>query len=106
MTEVTTQDVVSSLLQDKEDAMPTAGCAYAPKVTEDNGVSAPARKKLSPAQLKSKSNTIAVTLETKGLKINRGIIKNKIMEMYPNSDDWISGDARLDVIRALEKQHK
>jgi hypothetical protein len=26
--------------------------------------------------------------------------------MYPNFDDWISDDARLDVIRALEKEHQ
>jgi hypothetical protein len=98
-TEVTTQDVVSSLLQDKEDAI-------ASKVTEEEIVSPQAGKKLSPAQLKSKSNSIAVTLKNKGLEISRTIIKGKILEMYPNFDDWISDDARLDVIRALEKEHQ
>lgn len=96
---VTTQDVVSSLLQDKEDAI-------APEVTTQDVVSPQAGKKLTPAQLKSKSNSIATTLKSKGLEISRTIIKGKILELYPNSDDWLSEDARLDVIRLLEKQHK
>jgi hypothetical protein len=79
---------------------------FALEVTEENVVSASAGKKLSPAELKSKSNSIAATLKIKGLEISRTIIKGKILELYPNSDDWSSDDARLDVIRALEKQHK
>lgn len=97
--EVTTQEVTLALLQDKENAI-------APQATQENVVSSLAGKKLSKAQLKSKSNSIAVTLNGKGLNISRDIIKAKILELYPNSEDWISDDARLDVIRALEKEHK
>jgi predicted metal-dependent hydrolase len=61
-------------------------------------------KPLSKEELKSKANSIARTFKNKGLIINQAVIKSKILEMYPNSDDWISDDARLDVIRALEKQ--
>jgi hypothetical protein len=38
-------------------------------------------------------------------KIRLDIIKQKILEMYPNTDDWISGDAKKEVIKALIKEH-
>jgi hypothetical protein len=98
--EATTQDVVLPLPQEKLES------AIASEATQENVVSALAGKKLSKAELKSKSNSIYRTLKTKGLEINLGVIKGRILEMYPNSEDWISDDARLDVIRALEKQHR
>lgn len=60
---------------------------------------------LSKEQIKSKANSSARTFKNKGSEISLTIIKNKILELYSNCDDWISDDARLDVIRALEKQH-
>lgn len=78
--------------------------AIIPETTHQDVVLAQAGKPLSKEELKSKSNSIAVTLKSRGLEISRTIIKGKILEMYPNFDDWISDDARLDVIRALEKQ--
>lgn len=98
---VRTQDITSPLIQEElEDAI-------SPEVTEGNVLSPQARKKLSPEQLKSKSNTIAVTLEKKGLTISRDIIKAKMLELYPNPDDWKrNSDARRDVIKALEREHK
>lgn len=86
-----------------ESAMPAA-VNYIPETTPQDAFSPQAGKPLSKEELKSKSNSIARTFKNKGLVINQAIIKSKILEMYPNSDDWISDDARLDVIRALEKQ--
>ncbi|WP_445631157.1 hypothetical protein [Nostoc sp. DSM 114167] len=98
--EVTTQDVVLSLLQDKEDAI-------APEATEENVVSAPTGKKISPKKLKSIATSIQNTFKGKGIEISQTIIKNKILEMYPNPNDWLPhSDARRDLIRALEKEHK
>lgn len=53
--------------------------------------------------MKNKVSSIARTIKTKGLKVSETIIREKILELYPNSEDWISDDARLDVIRAVEK---
>ena len=63
-----------------------------------------ASRPLSRSEMKSKVNSIARTLKNQGLEVNQTIIKDKILEMYPNSEDWISEDARKEVIRALEKQ--
>jgi len=60
-------------------------------------------KQLSKQELKSKVNSIARTLKGEGLEVSQTLIKEKITELYPNSLDWISGDARLDVIRAVER---
>ena len=79
--------------------------AIGAETTPQDVVLAQAGKPLSKAELKSKANSIARTFKNKGSEISLTIIKNKILELYPNSDDWMSDDARLDVIRALEKQH-
>lgn len=101
MTEVTTQDVVSSLLQEELEN------AIAPEPTQENVVSAPAVKKLSPAKLKSIATSIQNTFRDRKIEVSQTHIKSKILEMYPNPDDWTPrSDARRDVIRALEKQHK
>lgn len=97
-TETTIQDVVLPLPQEQEED------AIAAETTEKEVVSGVAGKKLSKEELKSKANSIARTFKNKGLTINLAVIKGKILELYPNSDDWISDDARLDVMRALEKQ--
>lgn len=105
--EMTNKDVDSLMLQeDKEDAI-------APKLTEENVISPQAGKKLSTEELNREANTIFTRikrkdtrLNRKGVKISATTIKEKIMEMYPNSEDWISDDAGLDVERALEKQHR
>lgn len=68
-----------------ESVMPAAG-NYAPESTQSDVVSIPAGKQLSKAELKNKSNSIARTLKNKGLEINLGVIKSKILELYPNSD--------------------
>lgn len=78
--------------------------AIAAETTHQDVVSPQAGKPLSKEELKSKANSIARTFKNKGSEISLTIIKNKILELYPNSDDWISDDTRLDVIRALEKQ--
>lgn len=91
-------------LEEKEELIQDA---IAPKATEKNVVSAPAGTKLSPKKLKSIATSIQNTFRGKGIEISQTIIKTKILEMYPNPDDWIPGsDARKDVIRALESQHK
>ncbi|MBN3924613.1 hypothetical protein [Nostoc sp. NMS4] len=97
--EMTNQDAISPMLQDKEDAI-------APELTEENVISPQAGKQLSKDELRTEANTIYTRLKRKGLKISATIIKEKILEMYPNSDDWISDDARKDVIKVLEKEHQ
>ncbi|MEH2380267.1 MAG: hypothetical protein V7K27_15505 [Nostoc sp.] len=79
--------------------------AIASETTSQDVVFAQASKLLSKEEIKSKANSIARTLKSKELEISLTVIKNKILELYPNSVDWISDDTRLDVIRALEKQH-
>lgn len=88
-----------------ESAMPAA-VNYAPESTQSDVVSTLAGKQLSKAELKSKVTSIQNTFRARQIKISQTIIKSKIAEMYPNSDDWISDDARLDVIRALEREHR
>ena len=88
-----------------ESVMPAA-VNYAPESTQSDVVSIPAGKQLSKAELKSKVTSIQNTFRARQIKISQTIIKSKIAEMYPNSDDWISDDARLDVIRALEREHR
>jgi hypothetical protein len=88
-----------------ESAMPAA-VNYALESTQSDVVSTLAGKQLSKAELKSKVTSIQNTFRARQIKISQTIIKSKIAEMYPNSDDWISDDARLDVIRALEREHR
>lgn len=56
--------------------------------------------------MKSKVNSIARSLQHKGYEISRTIIKSKILEIHPDSEDWLTDDARKEVIRALEKEYK
>jgi hypothetical protein len=105
--EMTTQDAISPMLQEEIES------AIAHKLTEENVISPQAGKKLSGEELDREANTIFTRikrkdtrLNRKGIKIGATIIKEKILEMYPNSEDWISDDAGLDVERALEKQHR
>ena len=58
---------------------------------------------LTKNEMKSKVNSIAHTLKAQGLEVSRTVIKGKILEMYPNSSDWISEDTRKEVIKILEK---
>lgn len=83
-----------------------AAVNYAPLSSQSDVVSTLAGKQLSKAELKSKVTSIQNTFRARQIKISQTIIKSKIAEMYPNSDDWISDDARLDVIRALEREHR
>jgi hypothetical protein len=84
----------------------SAAVSYAPESIQSDVVSTLAGKQLSKAELKSKVTSIQNTFRARQIKISQTIIKSKIAEMYPNSDDWISDDARLDVIRALEREHR
>ncbi|MBD0263249.1 MAG: hypothetical protein ICV78_11150 [Tolypothrix sp. Co-bin9] len=79
---------------------------FTPKVTNEKIIPAPAGGKLSKEQLKSKLNATATSLERRGFKISRTIIKEKILELYPNADDWSSDDAKKEVMRVIEKEHK
>ncbi|MBN3946397.1 MAG: hypothetical protein HWQ38_07860 [Nostoc sp. NMS7] len=76
--------------------------AIASKPTQQDVVF-PQAGKLTTGEMKNKVSSIARTIKTKGLKVSETIIREKILELYPNSEDWISDDARLDVIRAVEK---
>ncbi|MHC5916097.1 MAG: hypothetical protein ACYTXE_35035 [Nostoc sp.] len=81
--------------------------AIAPKATEDNIVSALAGKKISSKKLKSIATSIQTTLKEDGIELSQTIIKEKVLEMYPNPDDWYPrSEAREDVIKALEKEHR
>lgn len=80
--------------------------AIAPEPTQQDVGFAQTSKRLSKEELKSKVNSIARTLRKEGLKFSETLIKEKIAELYPNSEDWISDDARLDVIRAVKKAIK
>ncbi|MBD0263483.1 MAG: hypothetical protein ICV78_12390 [Tolypothrix sp. Co-bin9] len=102
-TETTEESVVFSQPPEQEQVKENA---IAPETTEEEVVSGKAGKKLSKNELRTEANTIYMRLKRNGLKISATIIKEKILELYPNSEDWLSDDARLDVIRALEKQHK
>jgi hypothetical protein len=98
MPEMTNQDAISPLLQDKEGAI-------APEATIQDVIFSQAGK-LTPVEMRSKIKSIGRTLKNDGLKTSETIIRGKILEMYPNSEDWISDDARKDIIRILKNEHK
>ena len=77
--------------------------AIAAKPTQQDVGFAQTSKRLSKEELKSKVNSMARTLRKEGLEFSETLIKEKIFELYPNSDDWLCGDARLDVMRAVRK---
>jgi hypothetical protein len=98
---VTTPDVTPALLQEELEG------AIAPKATEDNIVSALAGKKISSKKLKSIATSLQNTFREDGIEISQTIIKEKVLEMYPNPDDWYPrSNARDDVKRALQREHK
>jgi hypothetical protein len=97
--EVTTKDATLSQPQEEIES------AIAPEVTDQDVIFSQAGK-LTSLEMRNKVKSIGRTLKTNGFKISETIIREKILEMYPNSEDWISEDARLDVIRALEKEQK
>lgn len=61
--------------------------------------------KLTPSQLRSKANSIAKTLWDSGYRISRGVIKEVILDMYPEQEAWATADARREVIKALKKRY-
>lgn len=61
-------------------------------------------KHLSKTSLENKINSITRTLKNKGIAISKTAVKAKILELFPYAEDWISDDARKEVIKALEKQ--
>lgn len=99
-TEATEIEIALPMLQEKESAI-------APKATEENITLAMAGNKEYAKKLKSVATSIQNTFRGKGIEISQTIIKSKIVEMYPNSDDWKPyGDARKDVTKALERELK
>ena len=61
--------------------------------------------KLTNKQLRSKENSIAKTLWNAGYKISQTIIREFILDLHPNAADWLTSDARLEVISAVKKRY-
>lgn len=78
--------------------------AIAPETTIENVGLLGAGRPLSKGEMKNKISSIARTLKSQSFKVSETIIKGKILEMYPNSEDWISDDARKEIIKVLLKQ--
>ena len=81
--------------------------AIAPKATEKKIALAVAGEKISKEKLKSIATSIQNTLKNEGIELNQIIIKAKVLEMYPNPNDWYPrSEARNDVKEALKREHK
>jgi predicted nucleic acid-binding Zn-ribbon protein len=106
-TEITQSDVDSSPPQDEQEEKEELSVgAIAPKPTKsDNKKSVNSRQagKKTP-QIRTVTNTIYMKLKRDGFQISATIVKNKILELYPNPEDWTSEDARKDVVRALKSE--
>lgn len=81
--------------------------AIASETTKVNVASQQAgKKKKEKPPLEKVKNAIYMRLMREGIKFDAPIIKNKILEMYPNPEDWVIEDARKDVTEALKREHR